>query len=53
MGEKFTVNNVKSIRPGLGLPTWKYEEIIGKSATKNIKRGTALQWEMIQEKGKL
>lgn len=53
MGEKFTVNNVKSIRPGLGLPTWKYEEIIGKSAAKNIKRGTALQWEMIQEKGKL
>lgn len=47
-GERFTKKNVRSIRPGLGLPTWNYDEVLGRYAIKDIPRGTALQWEMIR-----
>ncbi len=46
-GEKFSVENIRSIRPGYGL-TPKYEKLVlGKRAKKNIKRGTPLSWELI------
>lgn len=48
-GELFSADNIKSIRPGYGLPTWYYEEIIGKKASQNIKRGTALTWRMVSD----
>ena len=47
-GEVFTNENIKSIRPGHGLQPWHYEEILGKVATVNIKRGTAMRWEFIE-----
>lgn len=46
-GETFTVHNIRSIRPGRGIPTWYYEEILGKTAAKELKRGTAMKWEYI------
>ena len=46
-GEILTPDNVRSIRPGIGLHTMYYEEILGKKATKDIERGTPLQWTMI------
>lgn len=47
-GEVFTENNIKSIRPGKGIPTWYLDDIIGKSASSNIKRGSAMRWEYIE-----
>lgn len=47
-GEVFTNENIKSIRPGHGLQPWHYEEILGKVAAVNIKRGTAMRWEFIE-----
>lgn len=41
-GEPFTSKNVRSIRPGYGLPPKMLNEIIGKSAACYIPRGTAL-----------
>lgn len=41
-GEKFTKNNLRSIRPGYGLPTKYLENILKKTASKNIKKGTPL-----------
>ena len=38
-GEKFTHENVRSIRPGFGMPPKYIDEIIGKRAKRNIKRG--------------
>ena len=35
-GEIFTPENVKSVRPGAGLHTMYYEEILGKKATRDI-----------------
>lgn len=45
-GEKFTINNVKIVRPNLGLAPKYYEKIIGRVAKKDIKRGTPLSWEL-------
>ncbi len=46
-GELFTKENVRDVRPGLGLPTKHFDEIIGKHATKNIPFATPLSWKMI------
>lgn len=47
-GEKFSEKNIRSIRPGFGMHTKYYEDVIGKKARKNIKRGTPLSWEMVE-----
>ena len=46
-GEVFTSVNVRSIRPGNGLAPKHYEEVIGKKATRDLERGTPLDWTMI------
>jgi N-acetylneuraminate synthase len=46
-GEAFTVANVRSIRPGHGLHPRHLTEVLGKSASREIKRGTPLSWEFI------
>ena len=46
-GEKFTQDNIRAIRPGLGLAPKYYDEIIGKTAREDLKRGTPValgQW---------
>jgi len=42
VGEKFTTDNVKSIRPGYGLAPKHIEAVLGSVAKTNISRGTAL-----------
>ncbi len=46
-GEAFTAANVRSIRPGHGLHTRYFGEVMGKRATREIKRGTPLSWELV------
>jgi len=46
-GEVFTEENVRSIRPGYGLHTHFLKDIIGQKATRNIERGTPLDWKLI------
>lgn len=46
-GEPLTPENIRSIRPHAGLHTMYYEEILNKTAAKDIKRGTPLEWSMI------
>lgn len=47
-GEKFTEVNVRSIRPGYGLPTRYLSSIIGRKSGKNIKMGTPLSWDLVR-----
>ncbi len=47
-GEIFTETNIRSIRPGHGLHTRHFEEILGKRATGNITVGTPLTWDLIE-----
>lgn len=47
-GEKFTPENVRSIRPNYGLHPKYYNDIIGKRARSDIKFGTPLKFEFIE-----
>lgn len=47
-GEVFTEENIRSIRPGDGMHTKHYEDILGKQAAMDIERGTPLGWNMIE-----
>ena len=46
-GEPFTKDNIRSIRPGFGLPPKNLESILGKKAACAIERGTPLSWELV------
>jgi pseudaminic acid synthase len=45
-GEVLTKENVRAIRPGLGLPTKYLEQVLGMKIKQNVKRGTALSWDI-------
>ncbi len=47
-GEKFTEENIRSIRPSHGLAPKYFYEILGKTAAKDIERGTPLSWDLIE-----
>ena len=49
-GEKFTAENVRSIRPGHGLHTRHLTEVLGKTAAVDIVRGTPLSWDLVNRK---
>lgn len=46
-GEEFTLQNLRVIRPGGGLPPKHYDMLLGKKASCDIKRGTPISWEFI------
>lgn len=46
-GEIFTAANIRSIRPGHGLHPRYLENVLGRHAARDIKRGTPLTWELI------
>ncbi|HEX4984480.1 MAG TPA: pseudaminic acid synthase [Burkholderiales bacterium] len=46
-GEVFTRENVRSIRPGLGLPTKYLDVFLGRKAARDVKPGTPLDWDLL------
>ena len=46
-GELFNDRNVRSIRPGHGLHTRYFQEVIGRVASRDIRRGTPLSWDLL------
>lgn len=46
-GDVISENSIRSIRPGYGLPTTFYEQLIGRKAAKDISAGTATAWSLI------
>jgi N-acetylneuraminate synthase len=47
-GEAFTGDNLRAIRPGLGLPPKHTDAVLGRRARTAIKRGTPLDWSLIE-----
>ncbi|MEK6757846.1 MAG: SAF domain-containing protein, partial [Nanoarchaeota archaeon] len=48
-GDVFTAENIRVIRPELGLSPSLLEEVIGKRATRDIKKGTPLNSKMVSK----
>ncbi|MES2427303.1 MAG: pseudaminic acid synthase [Bacteroidota bacterium] len=46
-GDVFTENNIRIIRPGLGLSPQYFENMIGKKINRAVKRGTPLTFDLI------
>ncbi|MCE5325935.1 MAG: pseudaminic acid synthase [Planctomycetaceae bacterium] len=46
-GERFTSDNVRSIRPAGGLEPRHLKKVLGKKSIRRIARGTPLRWDMI------
>lgn len=49
-GEAFTPENVRSIRPGLGLPPKHLPDVLGRKAARAVKRGSPLAWDLVAPK---
>lgn len=47
-GDVLTKENLRSIRPGLGVPPKYYEKLLGKKVKNNLNRGTAVSWDDIE-----
>jgi len=46
-GECFSRDNIRSIRPGNGLPVGFIDVVLGKKVSRDAARGTPLTWELI------
>ena len=46
-GERFSKENIRSVRPGHGLHTRYLENIIGRKAARDIPKGTPLSWDLV------
>lgn len=46
-GEALSESNVRSIRPAGGLPPKHLPEVVGRRAAHAIKRGTAIEWDLL------
>lgn len=49
VGEAFTLENVRRIRPGFGLAPRYIDAVLGKRASRAIARGTPLTWNLVEE----
>ena len=50
-GDTLTAQNVRSIRPAHGLHTRCLDDVIGRRACRDIRRGTPLRWDMVGDRG--
>ena len=48
-GDRFTPNNVRSIRPAGGLHTRYLDEVLGRCARTSVTRGTPLEWDLVAD----
>ncbi|WP_304023958.1 pseudaminic acid synthase [Methanospirillum hungatei] len=46
-GDFFTKENLRSIRPGMGLAPKYYKVLLGKRVNRDVRKGTEVSWEMI------
>ncbi len=45
-GDELTTDNLRAIRPGLGLPPKYIDQLIGRRVSRDVTRGTAASWDL-------
>ncbi len=46
-GDVLTPENLRNIRPGMGLPPKYYDVLLGRKVNRDVKKGTATSWELV------
>jgi len=46
-GDILTESNLRNVRPGLGLEPKYYDLVLGKAVKQDVKKGTALSWDLL------
>ncbi len=46
-GDELTPENLRIVRPGMGLPPKYYAVLLGRKVNQDVKRGTAVSWELV------
>jgi len=46
-GEAFSPDNLRAIRPGLGLAPGLYDTLLGKRVGRDVRRGTPMSWDLL------
>ena len=47
-GDMLNLDNIRAIRPGLGLPTKYLDQVLGMRVNQNVKLGTAINWQLLK-----
>ena len=47
-GVKLTPENLRVVRPGLGLSPKYYDVLLGRKVKKDVKKGIAVNWDLIE-----
>ena len=46
-GEALTTENLRCVRPGMGLPPKYFDMLLGRRVNRDVKKGTPMQWELL------
>ena len=46
-GELFTTENLRCVRPGMGLPPKWYGQLLGRRVNQDVRKGTPMGWELV------
>ena len=46
-GDVLTPENLRNIRPGMGLPPKYYDVLLGRKVNRDVKKGTATSWKLV------
>lgn len=49
-GDVLTANNLRKIRPGLGLEPKFYDLLLGRRVTRKVKKGTPVNWDLFESR---
>jgi pseudaminic acid synthase len=47
-GTELSAENVRSIRPAMGLPPRHYDQVLGRTVVRDVEMGTPLSWDLIR-----
>lgn len=48
-GDRLSADNLRAIRPGLGLPPKYYDQLLGRRLARDARRGTPVSWELFSD----